>query len=58
MSTATLLEDFNRLSQDLAHALEDDCELKEVDYLRLENYLLVIQLAYRHWKRRNVSSLE
>ena len=58
MSTATLLEDFNRLSQDLAHALEDDCELKEVDYLRLENYLLVIPLAYRHWKRRNVSSLE
>ena len=58
MSTATLLEDFNRLSQDLAHALEDDCKLKEVDYLRLENYLLVIQLAYRHWKRRNVSSLE
>ena len=58
MSTATLLEDFNRLSQDLAHALEDDCKLKEVDYLRLENYLLVIQLAYRDWKRRNVSSLE
>jgi hypothetical protein len=55
MSTATLLEDFNRLSQDLAHALEDDCKLKEVDYLRLENYLLIIQLAYRHWKRRNVS---
>lgn len=53
-----LLKDFDRVSKDLARALEADCKLKETDYLRLENYLLVIQLAYRHWKKRNVSLLE
>lgn len=42
MSTETLLKDFDRVSKDLARALEADCKLKETDYLRLENYLLVI----------------
>jgi hypothetical protein len=56
MSTEALLKDFARVSESLAYDLKNDCKLKNVDRLLLENYLLVIQLAYRHWQRRNVSS--
>jgi hypothetical protein len=54
MSTKNLLKEFARVSQDLADALESNCKLKDLECRLLENYLLVIQLAYRQWKGKNV----
>ena len=56
MNAAPLLKDFVRLSRDLTIELDSDCDLNSIDQLLLENYMLVVQLAYGHWKQRNVSS--
>lgn len=56
MNAAPLLKDFVRLSRDLTTELDRDCDLNGIDQLLLENYMLVVQLAYGHWKQRNVSS--
>lgn len=56
MNAAPLLKDFVRLSRDLTRELDHDCNLNGIDQLLLENYMLVVQLAYGHWKQRNVSS--
>ena len=49
----SFLENFVCASQDLTHALKWDCNLNELDRLRLENYLSVAQMAYIEWKQRN-----
>ncbi len=50
-----IFKNFIRASLEVTDALETDCSLNDMDQLRLENYLSVIQMAYMEWKRRNLS---
>lgn len=51
-----IFRNFVRASLEVADALERDCSLNELDQLRFENYLAVMQMAYIQWKRRQVAS--
>jgi hypothetical protein len=48
-----LLHSFARISQELTHALKTDCNLTELDQLRLENYFWMMHIAYAEWKQRH-----
>ena len=47
------LESFFIASQDLANTLKSDRQLSQLEQLRLENHLTVMNLAYLEWKQRN-----
>ncbi len=48
-----LLHSLARISQELAHDLKADCNLTELDQLRLENYFGMMHIAYAEWKQRH-----
>ena len=50
-----VFRNFVRASLEVTDALETNCSLNDMDQLRLENYMSVIQMAYMEWKRRNAS---
>lgn len=50
-----IFTNFIRASLKVTDALETNCSLNELDQLRLENYMSVVQMAYMEWKRRNVA---
>ncbi len=47
------LESFFLASQDLAKELRSDRKLSQLEQLRLENHLTMMNLAYVEWKQRN-----
>lgn len=49
-----VFDNFVRASLEVTDALETDCYFNDLDRLRLENYVSVLQMAYIEWKRRNV----
>lgn len=48
-----LLHTFIRMSRQLTYDLNADCPLSELDQLRFENYLAMLQMTYVEWKQRN-----
>jgi hypothetical protein len=54
---AIIFHNYVRASLEMTYALESDGYLSELDQLRLENYMAVLQMAYVEWKRRNAESI-
>ncbi|MDK2742396.1 MAG: hypothetical protein H8K03_07065 [Nitrospira sp.] len=49
-----VFENFIRASLEVTDAFENDCLLTDMDQLRLDNYLAIMQMSYIEWKRRNL----
>ena len=49
-----VITNFFTAAQDLREAMELDLPLSDVDRIRVENYIFLIQITYFEWKRRNL----
>ena len=49
-----VITNFFTAAQDLREAMELDLPLNDVDRIRVENYIFLIQITYFDWKRRNL----
>ena len=47
------LKDYYRASHRLREALENDLHLDSIDRMTLENFMVVMQMTYNNFKRRN-----